>query len=225
MPNYMDRYNLMMPNPGFFRRARQTADEPGQRASDNQPTIMETNPLAAASGPVPSDFTSSPIEKYLLLNPKVQKLFGKLHYKIANMTCILQELRFLGADMQPDYDSIKGRIQECPMDSAVKADLLEGVDTCKDFSQCVPIKKMSSIPILKDLARPCAFMECLKRRKIEACMKKDLREKVDSLLGTADWATARQSEELEDGRPQTEEIDMFNTVFGFDIFSSHYSIF
>lgn len=40
--------------------------------------------------------------------------------------------------MQPDYEAIRGRIRDCPMDSAVKTDLLEGVDTCKDFSVKTP---------------------------------------------------------------------------------------
>lgn len=59
-------------------------------------------------------------------------------------------------------------------------------------------------------------------------MKKDLREKVDTILGAADWAMSRQSGEpgAEEEMPhQTEEVDMFNMMFGFDIFSGRSNFF
>ena len=36
--------------------------------------------------------------------------------------------------MQPDYDSIKERIEELPVSEEVKNDLCEGIEECKAFS-------------------------------------------------------------------------------------------
>jgi len=36
--------------------------------------------------------------------------------------------------MKPDYESMRMRIEELPVADEVKADLCEGIDTCKEFS-------------------------------------------------------------------------------------------
>lgn len=67
--------------------------EPEARATD-QPTSA-ADPSTAPVGQVPSEITGSSIEKYILSNPKAQKLLVKLRYKLANVTCVLQELKFV----------------------------------------------------------------------------------------------------------------------------------
>lgn len=56
-------------------------------------------------------------------------------------------------------------------------------------------------------------------------MKKDLREKMETLLGNADWVSSRHSGDPEDEMPQTDEVEMFNMMFGLDIFSGQHNFF
>ena len=37
-------------------------------------------------------------------------------------------------DMQPNYESIRGRIHQLPVAASLKDDLLEGIEMCKEFS-------------------------------------------------------------------------------------------
>lgn len=36
--------------------------------------------------------------------------------------------------MQPDYESMRMRIEELPICEEMKSDLCEGIDTCREFS-------------------------------------------------------------------------------------------
>ena len=56
----------------------------------------------------------------------------KLKFMIVGL-CVFHVTQ-LDEEKQPSYDSIKERIEALPVSDEMKTDLLEGVDTCRDFS-------------------------------------------------------------------------------------------
>ncbi len=77
-----------------------------------------------------------------------------------------------------------------------------------------------NVPVMKDLVKPLSFFKCFKGRKIEACMKKDLRDKFGSLLSgiTSNIRSQLNSPTTSgetDGMDKVQSI--FNMVYGFDM--------
>lgn len=68
---------------------------------------------------------------------------------------------------------------------------------------------------MKDIATPYAFFKCFKGRKIEACMKKDLREKFLALLSGVPSSRAKQMRDDSVSEVQQNVEGIFNMVYGF----------
>lgn len=86
--------------------------------------------------------------------------------------------------------------------------------------------------MLKELAQPMVFFRCFKGKKLEACMKKDLREKFGTIMEDDMMSMARHGmrhpELFGDEQPNNEENSLdniFNMIYGFDITSSADDIF
>jgi hypothetical protein len=96
-----------------------------------------------------------------------------------------------------------------------------------DYSQqsCMPVKTFGDIPILRDIVKPYTFFKCFKGKKIEACMKKDMREKFLSLLSGASSGRAKQSREYGASEKEESIESIFNMVYGFDMNKSSDDIF
>lgn len=81
------------------------------------------------------------------------------------------------------------------------------------------MKRFSHVPILKDLAQPMVFFKCFKGKKLETCMKKDLKEKFGNILDDKMMTMARQmghSDLTREG--SSEHVDsIFNMIYGFDM--------
>ena len=63
-------------------------------------------------------------------------------------------------------------------DERLKRDLTMGVETCGKFSSCLPIAEYENLSYGRDIAPAVMFLNCLKGKRMEACIKKDLRERI-----------------------------------------------
>lgn len=89
----------------------------------------------------------------------------------------------------------------------------------------MPAKTFGDVPILKDIVKPYTFFKCFKGKKIEACMKKDLREKFVALL-TGSSSRGKQSREYDAASEKQESMEsIFNMVYGFDMNKASDDIF
>lgn len=80
-------------------KAKEATD--AKAVSNNQDTIQaETSSTADQDSVLRQDAQPS-LEVYLLKHPTVQKLFGKLNYKMGNMTCVMEEMRFVSKLFRP----------------------------------------------------------------------------------------------------------------------------
>ena len=60
------------------------------------------------------------------------------------------------------------------------ADLKRGVDTCARFARCVPSSEDEDANVVDgvSLGPVVMFVNCVNGKKMEACIKKDLRERL-----------------------------------------------
>jgi len=98
----------------------------------------------------------------------------KMVYKIANVTCMLQELKYMNDDKTPNYDHAEKHINKVN-DAFLRNQLQYGFDMCKDFAKCMPVKKAKTM-IMKELGTCISFFKCMEMKKMEACFMKDFRE-------------------------------------------------
>lgn len=75
------------------------------------------------------------------------------------------------------------------------------------------------------MVTPYAFFKCFKGRKIEACMKKDLREKFVSLLTGLPASRGKQMRDETASEVQANMDGVFNMIYGFDMNSRSTSFF
>merc|ERR1711887_413068 len=97
----------------------------------------------------------------------------KITHKIANVTCMLRELDWIKEDKTPNYPLYEIHINGIS-DAYLKDQLLYGLDMCKDYANCMPVKKAKS-PFKKELGTYIAFQQCMEMQKLQACFKKDFR--------------------------------------------------
>jgi len=97
----------------------------------------------------------------------------KMTHKIANVTCMLQELKWIKADKTPNYDLYETFMNEVT-DPFLKKQMLYGMDMCRDYADCMPVKKAKN-PMLKELGTYIFFQKCMEMQKLQACFKKDFR--------------------------------------------------
>ncbi|XP_059479392.1 uncharacterized protein LOC132199035 isoform X2 [Neocloeon triangulifer] len=124
----------------------------------------QQNPFAAFYNPRTSrdmDFRSS----------------GNSYAKSRNITCVMQELGYLDANLQPNFSGIVSRIQRLPLPAELKSDMTDAVHFCQKFSQCVPEPDETKMQVSAEFTKPMLFFKCYKQKKLEACVLKDVRER------------------------------------------------
>jgi len=105
---------------------------------------------------------------------KLAEMKEKMTYKIANVTCMLKELKYMNDDKTPNYDHAEKHINKVN-DAFLRNQLQYGFDMCKDFSKCMPVKKARTM-VMKELGTCISFFKCMEMKKMEACFMKDFRE-------------------------------------------------
>ncbi|KAK9512814.1 hypothetical protein O3M35_001147 [Rhynocoris fuscipes] len=106
---------------------------------------------------------------------QLETLSNVMSGKIRNVTCVMQELGYLDGNLEPDYGRMIERIGRLPVADDLKKDMVEGVEFCRQFSQCVPDDRKDKL--IREMVRPMFFFRCYKHKKLEACIMKDVRER------------------------------------------------
>ncbi|XP_014278128.1 uncharacterized protein [Halyomorpha halys] len=109
---------------------------------------------------------------------QLETLTNRVSGRIRNVTCVMQELGYLDANLEPDYGRMIDRIGRLPVAEELKKDMAEGVEFCRQFSQCVPDDRKDKF--IQEMVRPMFFFRCYKHKKLEACIMKDVRERYNS---------------------------------------------
>ncbi|XP_059092413.1 uncharacterized protein LOC131887755 isoform X2 [Tigriopus californicus] len=113
---------------------------------------------------------------------ELNQLRNNIISKVSNVTCILTRMNYLDDKGLIAKDSLKANIQKMPLDEIMKAELVQSVDTCAKFSSCLPLEEFETVPIAKTVAPAVLFVNCLKGKRIEVCIKKDLRDRLRDLI-------------------------------------------
>ena len=74
----------------------------------------------------------------------------------------------------PNYNQFQQMIDELTVDTQLKQDFSDGLEFCREFAMCMPVHKLKD-PIAKELGYTMAFMKCMDKKKMKACMKHDIR--------------------------------------------------
>lgn len=69
---------------------------------------------------------------------------------------------------------------------------------------------------MKDIVQPMAFFKCFKGKKLEACMKKDLRERFGQFFDDELMMMSRQFMG-DDKKSLNNRDNMFDMLYGFDV--------
>ncbi|XP_052121281.1 uncharacterized protein LOC113215864 [Frankliniella occidentalis] len=83
----------------------------------------------------------------------------------------------LDSALEPDFDRIAARIGRLPVPTELRRDMQDGVQFCRQFSQCIPDSRRDKFMLSGELLRPMFFFRCYKHKKLEACIMKDVRER------------------------------------------------
>merc|ERR1711915_841311 len=125
---------------------------------------------------------------------------------MGNITCALKKLNYLNEDNTPNYDAVFQEIADMEIDENLKADLLDAMDMCKDFSTCLPVEKAKN-PLVKEMGTAMGFIKCGTMKKIMACMKNDMRK----------YAEMGMTEGMDDMSGSIEDFMMFGSDFEMDM--------
>ncbi|XP_046392624.1 uncharacterized protein LOC124160692 [Ischnura elegans] len=124
--------------------------------------------------------------------------------KIRNITCVMQELGYLNEKLEPNYNAITERINRLPVPIELKADMVEGVEFCRQFSMCLPETRKDRFQLTHEFTKPMSFFRCYKQKKLEACIMKDVRERYALARGVdSDEEDGGSSSEEEEEEPHT----------------------
>ncbi|CAL4063411.1 unnamed protein product [Meganyctiphanes norvegica] len=104
---------------------------------------------------------------------KLQYVKEKMTHRIANLTCMFRELNLINEDNTPNYPLLEIYVNEVG-DPYLKDQLMHGFDMCKDYANCMPVKKAKN-PMMKELGTFLTFISCYEMKKVMACFKKDFR--------------------------------------------------
>lgn len=137
----------------------------------------------------------------------------------------MQELGYLNNNLEPTYDKIIEKINSLDIQDELKKDIEDGIDFCKQFSQCIPESPNDKSPFSNVLMKPMFFFRCYKHKKLEACILKDVRERFagvaeDSIDNIPDQELFRRAKSLKvdkkDKVTSSEELtsDVFDFLFG-----------
>ncbi|CAL4102314.1 unnamed protein product [Meganyctiphanes norvegica] len=107
---------------------------------------------------------------------KLYHMKEKMACMIGNLTCMLRDLDWIVEDNTPNIPYYEKRINGLPREKQyLKAELLWGLDVCKDFSMCISPQRAKS-PFMKELGTFISFFQCFRKKEIMACMKNGLKE-------------------------------------------------
>lgn len=138
----------------------------------------------------------------------------------------MQELGYLNGNLEPTYDKIIAKIRSLQVQEELKNDIIDGVDFCKQFAQCIPESTNDKSPFSNALMKPMFFFRCYKHKKLEACIMKDVRERIqgveqDSFDGhDSDYfrraKSMRSSNDIKSEEEKTDDITtaVFDILFG-----------
>lgn len=71
--------------------------------------------------------------------------------------------------------------------------------------------------MMVELAQPMTFFKCFKGKKLEACMKKDLRERFGQFFDDELMTMSRHFMGEDEKRPFGNRDNMFDMLYGFDV--------
>ncbi|XP_021934352.1 uncharacterized protein LOC110836930 [Zootermopsis nevadensis] len=117
------------------------------------------------------------LQRDLDIRGQLETLTSRLNGKIRNVTCVMQELGYLDENLEPNFEKISERINRLPIGEELKKDMVDGVQFCKQFAQCVPETGKDKFQLSRELVKPMFFFRCYKHKKLEACIMKDVRER------------------------------------------------
>ncbi|KAJ9591035.1 hypothetical protein L9F63_027757, partial [Diploptera punctata] len=124
------------------------------------------------------------IKKYAMMKRdldikgQLETLTSRLSGRIRNVTCVMQELGYLDENLEPNFEKIAERINRLPIGEELKKDMVDGVQFCKQFAQCVPETRKDKFQLSRELVKPMFFFRCYRpHKKLEACIMKDVRER------------------------------------------------
>ncbi|XP_047108232.1 uncharacterized protein LOC124777023 [Schistocerca piceifrons] len=158
------------------------------------------------------------------LRGQLETLTSRISGKVKNVTCVMQELGYLDENLEPNYAKITERINQLPINDELKKDMVDGVEYCKQFSQCVPETKRDKLPLSRELAKPMFFFRCYKHKKLEACVMKDVRERysqnddmsdVDSMSG-GELRSFSSAQEVDRDDYEDMALAMYEFMYGGD---------
>merc|ERR1719234_2284694 len=134
----------------------------------------------------------------------------KMVYKIANVTCMLNELKYMNDDKTPNYEYAEKHINKVN-DAYLRNQLQYGFDMCKDFANCMPVKKAKTM-IMKELGTSISFYKCMEMKKMEACFMKDFRESMAEYGFDAVEEKINMGLEMMGEEVHKEGMDGYNTL-------------
>jgi len=126
----------------------------------------------------------------------MDELEQKMKAKLGNITCILRAMNLMDETNQPMYDTAFQYIKDLQVADELKADLLEAMEMCKDFSMCLPVEKAKN-PIKKEFGRAMSFMKCSTMMQDTVCMKHDMR-KYASEMGNSDYVDDEMMQQIQE---------------------------
>jgi len=209
----------------MFRGKRDAEDAPMKKPMAAAPKKPEETTMPLESATEVSDTEAPATEEPMTQSDKmmaqlesvplpIREMFEQLQYQVSNMTCIMKELDFIGDDNKPLYDTIKNKVKEMKISEEVKEDLHHGMEYCRKISTCLPEEENAGL--MKDIVQPMAFFKCFKGKKLEACMKKDLRERFGQFFDDELMMMSRQFMG-DDKKSLNNRDNMFDMLYGFDV--------
>jgi hypothetical protein len=124
-----------------------------------------------------------------------EKLMSKkmmIESKMSNMTCMMQECGYLNAQEKFDGKLLKKAWKDSGMDIKDKwleAKLWEGCDNCIKFAENIPQELADTCVWGPEMYRVKMFHKCMMKTKIQCCMKKDIKDKLEKNFGSIEELT------------------------------------
>ncbi|RZF48774.1 hypothetical protein LSTR_LSTR008123 [Laodelphax striatellus] len=151
---------------------------------------------------------------------QLETLTTKMEGRVRNVTCVMQELGYLDEKLEPAYEKMVERINRLPVADDLKRDMTDGVEFCKQFSQCVPDERKDKLA--REMVRPMFFFRCYKHKKLEACIMKDVRDRYtateemsEDSLPSGVGAEMRSMRNQKDKSHQLDENSMEAAIYEF----------
>jgi len=124
--------------------------------------------------------------------PLLKKMKMKVKAKVSNFTCVMQKMNYVDEDFNLDFNYGIEETKGLDISEELKADLVKGVEHCKEFVKCLPMEKS---PMPAKLKQIVAFVKCDKKARMGICMKHDLMK----YLSEFDLSGFPQLEDEEEG--------------------------